>query len=71
MQKHYESDILYKKGRLVIMIENVWGYKIQHDKKEPLNKYEKQKIKNSLFVGFKNGVVKKSNLTIEWKVINK
>ena len=54
-----------------MMIENVWGYKIQHDKKEPLNRYEKQKIKDSLYVGYKNGVVKKSNLTIEWKVINK
>ena len=30
------------------MIEVVWGYKIQHDKKEPLNKYEKQKIKNHM-----------------------
>ena len=53
------------------MIENVLNYKIQHDKKEPLNRYEKQKIEDSLYVGYKNGVVKKSNLTIEWKVINK
>ena len=55
----------------VIMIETVWNYKIQHDKKEPLNRYEKQKIKDSLYVGYKNGVVKKSNLTIEWEVISK
>ena len=53
------------------MIEIVCNYKIQHDKKEPLNRYEKQKIKDSLYVGYKNGVVKKSNLTIEWKVVNK
>ena len=53
------------------MIEIVWGYKIQHDKKEPLNRYEKQKIKDSLYLGYKNGVVKKSNLAIEWKVKSK
>ena len=54
-----------------MMVENVWNYKIQHDKKEPLNRYEKAKIKNSLYVGYKNGVVKKSNLTIEWEVVIK
>ena len=54
-----------------MMMEVVWGYKIKHDKKEPLNKYEKAKIKDSLYVGYKNGVVKKSNLTIEWEVISK
>ena len=53
------------------MIEIVWGYKIQHDKKEPLNIYEKQKIKDSLYLGYKNGVVKKSNLAIDWKVKSK
>ena len=53
------------------MIETAWNYKIQHDKKEPLNMFEKQRIKDSLYVGYKNGVVKKSNLTIEWEVISK
>lgn len=50
------------------MIENVWGYEIRHDKKESLNRYEKQKIKDSLYVGYKNGIVKKNNLSINWKV---
>ena len=55
----------------VIMIETVWNYKIQHNKKEHLNRYEKAKIKDSLYVGYKNGVVKKNNLTIEWEVVSK
>lgn len=50
------------------MIEIIWEYKIKHDKKEPLNRYERMKIKNSLMIGFKNGIVKNGKNEINWKV---